>query len=569
MALFRGESGLKLRPLHGTLLQGRLASHGEDSVVRAGVHGWSCFGFGFVFGWESLFVISVVGGFTIIFFKHVQICIRHHFGDGENQPTLAFKGVCLGSLMENEYENEVFRTDPDYYKRVDWLLSCTSVEIALTNIDRILSTATRQEIEKVARAFFGRSRHLQKGGQSHAKDTHDIRLYNLLQCADTCHDFADDDATLERVLDTFPEVVFPKGFDKNMLLNKKRFINFLSERATLVFGDASVPNPLYKANILTQWDIRAALSKNPSMTLDELFASQQSSFAGRIGSLHTAALMPVDIFTITETNHANHKTEVLKLFQVAQVCCTMRRVFGNACSFVVDNSDNQLVLLLCATNFVSKAFYKRFKMEPNETINALSAKLKAAIQTNGHIDVLWHTEIIDANLFDAAATATTLPLRTVATGNVYRKENPVQICLNGIVLAKSGKYVNATLRDVDGASLTRAFTNKETQIYHSKNSIIALIGVSPKSLKPSMQLNQQIASFSDAMKYALKRAGDWGQVEHCARFQSIFVTSDKLAAMYAYYRGVRFMLLEREENQYDEYPTLPEFIRYTFVLRNT
>lgn len=47
----------------------------------------------------------------------------------------------------------------------------------------------------------------------------------------------------------------------------------------------------------------------------------------------------------------------------------------------------------------------------------------------------------------------------------------------------------------------------------------------------------------DASLYSLKRAGDWGQVEHCVRYRKIFVTRDKLAALYAMYRRVPFIYM--------------------------
>jgi hypothetical protein len=51
---------------------------------------------------------------------------------------------------------------------------------------------------------------------------------------------------------------------------------------------------------------------------------------------------------------------------------------------------------------------------------------------------------------------------------------------------------------------------------------------------------------------AIKRGGDWGQVEHCAKYNKLFVTSDKMAALYAFYRNVKFMLVQYQENLNDD-----------------
>jgi len=38
--------------------------------------------------------------------------------------------------------------------------------------------------------------------------------------------------------------------------------------------------------------------------------------------------------------------------------------------------------------------------------------------------------------------------------------------------------------------------------------------------------------------FALKRSGDWSQVEHCYKTNTFFASFDKLALFYAYYRGI-------------------------------
>ena len=47
----------------------------------------------------------------------------------------------------------------------------------------------------------------------------------------------------------------------------------------------------------------------------------------------------------------------------------------------------------------------------------------------------------------------------------------------------------------------------------------------------------------------MKRAGDWAQVEACKRKGLIFLTEDRLAALYAFYRKVPFVLIRIHEYQ--------------------
>jgi len=55
-------------------------------------------------------------------------------------------------------------------------------------------------------------------------------------------------------------------------------------------------------------------------------------------------------------------------------------------------------------------------------------------------------------------------------------------------------------------------------------------------------------------------AGDWGQIAHCKKYNKIFVISDRFAAIYANFCGVRYMFLRRKE--------YTEFVSYTLILRN-
>lgn len=43
------------------------------------------------------------------------------------------------------------------------------------------------------------------------------------------------------------------------------------------------------------------------------------------------------------------------------------------------------------------------------------------------------------------------------------------------------------------------------------------------------------------------RAGDWGQIEHCKKIGAVFVTGDRLSAMYATYRGVGVILVRHDD----------------------
>jgi hypothetical protein len=116
-------------------------------------------------------------------------------------------------------------------------------------------------------------------------------------------------------------------------------------------------------------------------------------------------------------------------------------------------------------------------------------------------------------------------------------------------------------------------SESEVQRTVSKNSIVSFLQtkLGQRSDKKSS------SSFLDvdlSLKAALslKRGGDWGQVEHCRKFGKAFVTADKMAALYAWYRRVPFVFLKTTDNIYTvehglPIEDLPEFVKYTFVVK--
>lgn len=76
----------------------------------------------------------------------------------------------------------------------------------------------------------------------------------------------------------------------------------------------------------------------------------------------------------------------------------------------------------------------------------------------------------------------------------------------------------------------------------------------------------QLAKLNVAVALALKLAGDWGQIEHCKKLKNaVFVTCDKLAALYAVYRDVPMMYV----NHHDHFMRGRDgtlFLHYSFVM---
>lgn len=435
-------------------------------------------------------------------------------------------------------------------------------------VQRGLKEATPEEKERILREFAGiRSKNIKKSRTTTKKQSKKTEggaqttteFYDFMQLVDTCHDFADDEEDLETILEVMGDIRVPCKFDKILLLNsnEKLLVEYLTTCRQFRFGDAAIPNPLYKADILHKTGME------PNDTFEDLFNRQQNVYRGKYGS--DVPLLPVEV--MTENSEAPRR-----LLQIAELCRIIREKFGEDCRFCLDCANNQMVNVITSIQNVSDELYKA--VFPGVSVEDVSAGLKAAIQ-RVHADgtllpTIWKAEVTDANMFDAATTSRTLDVDVSPTGNIYQRgvsgRDYLQIRLDGIE-KKNGnqKYVKVTFTDSDGISLTSEFTSKESPKYFSLNVIRSFIGLNVFS-KPSKQ--HELMNFSDHMKYAMKRAGDWGQVEHCVKYSKVFVTADKFAALYAYYRGVRFIFMrEAHHRKLAAYPKLPDsFQRHVFII---
>ena len=82
---------------------------------------------------------------------------------------------------------------------------------------------------------------------------------------------------------------------------------------------------------------------------------------------------------------------------------------------------------------------------------------------------------------------------------------------------------------------------------------------------------------------AVKRAGDWGMIQHCKEHGMIFMTADRFAALYAAYRGVCVLFVKASPVRVPKLITKPgwsrndprqptakaEFLQYTFSMFST
>jgi len=476
--------------------------------------------------------------------------------------------------MEEDFDD----IDPIDY---DSLLSIDSYEKAERYVRSSMTNATTLQIEGIIKAIYrvsGRdiaqiSRErlspppVQKGG-----NRQDATFYKLMAFLDTIHDFAESDTDIEQFISEFG-VELPDELRPEVIHNEKAVVTILSNKKLLHFGSREVVNPLYDARILETFDIEAAFNNDSEMTLENLFHMQHRSLIGKLSSGVWQPLITMDVITTTSVIPGREAPyQVLKLKQIAHLIGIMRMIYGPIREFQVDCTNQHLIMLICALDWVSQALLKHFITDPPfVNIADVKTKLKVLI-TEVDVAVSWTVRYSDANLFDAAINTThRLAYDERPTGPVFASHIPYQITLRGIRQEPHNQtYVDATFTDVDKVSTDFAIRNKEASLTFSLNVLRFLTTTTTRLPSNSVApgLRDYVASRSKPLMYAIKRAGDWGQVEHCKKYNKVFVTCDKMAALYAWYRKVPFIFMRTQKHEGTMTERgVPDFFSYSFAMR--
>jgi hypothetical protein len=460
--------------------------------------------------------------------------------------------------------------------------------------DRVWRKATPEEQNAIARAYFQvtmrAATHAARtlGGaagrtvNTHAPPKMHAKLAKFFAAVDSIHDFG-----LETI--NYVEAVmvadFPVGLKPEDVENENVFIQHLANMPVLRWADGTqLPNPAYRCNFI---DAPFVIRRSPTATMDELYEKQQNHYRGKNNS-GGVQFVPVDVWTIMDETIqekqqlAHIVTEVIQLTQMAECIGVMRKRLGS-CAFVVDASGNSLWTALLGARYLNHTFWSRFKVEPAMATRDLDSVLKIYIRKlDPDLDAIqWTVETVDANLWDAGNNASPFPLNmTQTTGPIFPVSLGPQIALHGIT-NRGERKVHAVITE-EGASkpIILAMTNNQTTKEFSTNHLRDVIekhATREMHLKYGLKWNHRYKTPMEAdlfklaptTLFALKRAGDWGQVQWCARHNAVFWTADKMAALYAYVRGVRFVWTRWKEffGASDGMPLTPHMVQYSFVVR--
>jgi hypothetical protein len=299
------------------------------------------------------------------------------------------------------------------------------------------------------------------------------------------------------------------------------FTDFLTETQELHFDGETVTTPLFGESVRSAADI----------PLEATYEQAVGMLVGRIDP--SKKLMPVDVVC-----KAQCKKKVVYVTQIADLCYCLKTRFGSSGTFIVDDSSNDALMLMTATRHMDAAFYKKFVLVMDPKI--LSEKPE------------WRVRLCDANLFDGGQhSSPKVVVRSAETGPVPG----THVVLRGAFPPDN----------VPGAPVPAEFEIGE---HNESEFAMDLYGVESRHTGDYAQhqtgavcqrINNDLAAGKDIVKsLALKRAGDWGQIQHCKRYGCVWVSIDTISCSYAAATDVPVVCLSRRQHT--------DYCRLSFVM---
>lgn len=413
------------------------------------------------------------------------------------------------------------------------------------------------------------------------------KLFRFLEFVDSAHDFVDRlnvecmVPLLLHVLHLDPERDFPSvvGEDGKRarlgisdVVSHKALLDKLTVSTTLYFGDedlVGVECPVlgmdYRRVTFTKPSI-PSLDFKDSDAVKAYFADDDTKTA-YLNKLATAYddhrrkvfvdrldIQVVQNFSCREVFHvtdARVDDQIEEIQQICELCVEMTRRFGPKTAFVADTNKPMGKMLLSHTNL--EAAVRKVLKEKKPWIKEVLEKLKNIVSQE------W--ELLDCDACRADGATHTGTVHDKATGNVFQDDSLVQIEFKGIK-DNAWKYL-ATSKKIDGVPMVSDISRgaeemgveKIVENGYIKGTIVPEV-YSVKKVQDELRkcfvmdsnfnvVGEKPLSETQwtARWLAMKRAGDWGQIEHCKINGATFVTHDKVAFMFAIVREVPSMLL--------------------------
>lgn len=430
-------------------------------------------------------------------------------------------------------------------------------------------------LAQLRRRFFPDSQRTktQKGGAPVPEDVSDmdINYYRVMQLGDAIHDFADDEPNedLRPELEKDLDVVIPKMHvpivqwsDKTQfrkptlaeIADKSRFVELMTKRGEVQFGTEFVPNPLHGKSFEKGMYHHKAGGNETKKSGYRLVDGDKHHF---------------EVFSYRDENCSKH-LPLLKLCELVELRDKIRAAFDvPELKFMVD----QNALPGHPGNERPLPFIVAWMLGFKNTIKAIMEFHK--VEGDGTDLAFGTLYSCDASVHDGARFKPSV-FSPDATGDVFHELSMVNLKFDGnptkdtygfVLESKRGCPINVFDHESKRTSIGY-------DVVIAKNCMKFLTDRDTGVTKPlstgQARMQEKIAELklekkNCAVALALKLAGDWGQIEHCKCKGWVFVTADKLAALYAVYRDVPLLYLNHNDS-FKVGKGDRTFLQYSFVM---
>lgn len=474
-------------------------------------------------------------------------------------------------------------------KVVDDITATQFVDDALTYISLLEIMKCYYGVTNKSIAKYNRSKNTskQQGGllEDDLGPITEPHIYKMMMLMDTIHYFKDIkncrkylDKFIENNINNMPYIIengIKKDFSATLIAKEELCIEELAKMPKLVFRDGyECDNPFYKISIWG-FSLKNLFKEVTTITYSELL---QRNISRTTNKSKKNKVFSIDLYGYSKDDKL--ALEYNQLFRfIGLVDSLLNYNNSDTLSFQVDNISDPFSLLFFSVSYISKKIKQKFSLdtEVQEFINVN----QLADEKNPN----WIFKYSDANIFDPA-DITLLEKSGYdnrPTGSIYNARlTQFQVYLDGVsyIIPPSFKQpgqikpsTNVSIIDL-GNQQTFKIDNDNSETFSPNNITQILSSENYKyPINPDFYTSN-FQKYNSETLFALKRAGDWGQVENCKRYGKIFITGDRYAALYAYWRGVPAILVRKTYAMADyrvriiDMENYPNLCQLSFIIFN-
>jgi hypothetical protein len=410
-------------------------------------------------------------------------------------------------------------------------IDCTRGEIEGA-VDAVWENCSPQDIADLAAALAAEPGAQEdcpvvQGGGPGALAGAELTLYEFLAFCDTVHDFGrpfkDRLACLHEWYPA-PMLSVPdpntRKFRPIRVMEIKRedvLLKYLRLPQYLRFpGHPPLLNPFRGVNILKRYPY------DPARAIDK------QARCARQGVRRSSRVVSMELWL------EEPQPRLLQITQIANACATIRAALGAEVEWIVDASHEVIPSIMTSFPIVHERLLNKFRTAPSDRDEFVSELNAASLK--------WTPVICDASLNDPGdldryvyeKSGRRIGFDRDPTGPIYRDDYPDQVTLRGAVHKKNN----------DMCYDTEEFG--EINHRYQQHSLPAMTRRIKDTLADERAgiLTHDMAMARISRSLALKRSGDWGQVENCVAKGRALMTCDKMAALFAVYRGVSVVYVQ-------------------------